>query len=63
MEELIVNLREIGNASGQEASTIRGREGAKKIFDNYLSKRRLPKFDVFIEIEDQICSQTLLKQW
>ena len=32
----------------------RGREGARKIFDAYLLKQKLPKFDILIEIEEQI---------
>jgi hypothetical protein len=46
-EEEIVNLllariysnREVGGAAGQEASTVRRREGAKKLFETYLLKR------------------------
>ena len=63
MDEDVVNLREVGGACGQEVSTIRGREGARKIFDAYLLKRKLPKFDILIEIEEQICSQSMLKQF
>ena len=62
-EEGIVNLREVGGAAGQEASTVRGREGAKKLFETYLLKRKLPKFDTLIELEDQICNQSILKQF
>ena len=62
-EEGIVNLREVGGAAGQEASTVRGREGAKKLFESYLLKRKLPKFDILIELEDQICNQSILKQF
>ena len=47
-----------------EASTVRGREGVvKKLFETYLIKRKLPKFDTMIELEDQICNQSILKQF
>ena len=62
-EEIIVSLREVGGAAGQEASTVRGREGAKSLFETYLLKRKLPKFDTLIELEDQICNQSILKQF
>ena len=60
MDEDVVNLREVGGACGQEVSTIRGREGARNFFDAYPIKRKLPKFDILIEIEEQICSQSNL---
>ena len=57
------NLRELGGIIGQEDSTVRGRNAAKKIFEAYLQMRQLPSFDVLVENEDQICHQSLLKQF
>jgi len=35
----------------------------KKLFETYLLKRKLPKFGILIELEDQICNQSILKQF
>jgi len=60
-EEGIANFREVGGAAGHEASTVRGREGAKTLFETYLLKRKYMRIRNKKGLEAYYDTYTLLR--